>query len=255
MNETPIVTIAVPSFNQGAFLNNTLHSIFKQNIAVEVFVMDGGSTDNSIEIIHQWEHKLNGWRSNPDSGQAAAINEGISKGIAPYICWLNSDDWMLPDSLNRLISGLCKYPAAPAVYGKSLNYNQNKKTFTPVVVEPFDEKRLSIRCIISQPATLIRRTAWEMIGGLNEKLTMAMDYDLWWRLYKRFGPLVMINEQVAVNRDHSATKTRNQRKKHYKEAIAIIREHYGYVPLKWFIAQPYAIWLKALMYWLQSKFN
>jgi len=88
-----LVTIAVPSFNQGQFLNDTLASIFQQDIPVEVFVMDGGSTDNSLEVIRKWEHRLAGWRSHADGGQAAAINQGIALGHAPYVCWLNSDDW------------------------------------------------------------------------------------------------------------------------------------------------------------------
>jgi len=92
-NACPLVTIAVPSCNQGRFLDDALTSIFEQQLPVEVFVMDGGSTDNSIEIIRKWEGQLAGWRSHKDGGQAAAINEGIALGRAPYVCWLNSDDW------------------------------------------------------------------------------------------------------------------------------------------------------------------
>lgn len=86
----PLVTIAVPSFNQGPFLDDALASIFQQKIPVEVYVLDGGSSDNSLEIIRKWELRLAGWRSHADDGQAAAINEGIAQGSAPYVCWLNS---------------------------------------------------------------------------------------------------------------------------------------------------------------------
>ena len=110
-----LVTIAVPSFNQGQYLDDALTSIFHQNLPVEVFVMDGGSSDNSVEVIKKWERCLAGWRSYADDGQAAAINEGIEQGHSPYVCWLNSDDWLLPGGLVKLLIELQSHPAAPAV--------------------------------------------------------------------------------------------------------------------------------------------
>jgi hypothetical protein len=115
-----------------------------------------------------------------------------------------------------------------------------------VWVEPFDERRLALRCIVSQPATLIRRAAWEAVGGLDEDLHMVMDYDLWWRLYRRCGAPCFVDAVTGVNREHAATKTRRNRARHYREAIAVVRRHYGRVPLKWWLYQPYAVWFKAL---------
>lgn len=208
--------------------------------------MDGGSTDNSLEIIRRWEPSLAGWRSHPDKGQASAINEGIANGIAPYVYWLNSDDWLLPNGLTTLLSALERNCSAPAVYGQCLNYMENTGKQFPVWVEPFDPHRMAVRCIISQPATLIRRTSWDAVGGLNPELHMAMDYDLWWRLYKSFGPLHFVDSPVAVNRVHNTTKTNTQRRLHYREAISVVRRYNGYLPLKWWLAQPYAVWFKSL---------
>src|SRR3990167_7839479 len=106
MPPQPFITIAVPSFNQGQFLEKALSSIFNQNLPVEVFVMDNASTDHSLAIIHYWADQLAGWRSFPDKGQAAAINEGIQQGTAPYVCWLNSDDWFLTNGLATLLDAL-----------------------------------------------------------------------------------------------------------------------------------------------------
>ncbi len=242
----PVVTIAVPSFNQGRFLNDALISIFQQEVSSEVFVLDGGSSDNSLEIIRKWEHRLTGWRSHVDDGQAASINEGISQGRAPYVCWLNSDDWFLRGGLVKLHGELEKFPDASAIYGRSWNVVETSGRQYPVWVEPFNERRLALRCIISQPATLIRRSAWEAVGGVDEKLHMAMDYDLWWRLFKQAGPLQFLDDFVAVNREHGDTKTKNQRRRHYREAMRVVRKYYGRVPLKWWLAQPYAVWYKSI---------
>ncbi|MDX9943585.1 MAG: glycosyltransferase [Azonexus sp.] len=246
METQPLVTVAVPSFNQGEFLDQTLSSLFQQSLPIEVFVADGGSTDDSLSVIRHWESRLAGWRSHADEGQAAAINECIKKGSAPYVCWLNSDDWLLPGGLSALLRALELNQSAPAVYGRSWNFLERSGTRRATWVEPFNERRLALRCIISQPATLIRRSAWEAVNGVDGSLAMTMDYDLWWRLYRAFGPLHFVDQFVAVNREHSATKTNTQRQRHYREAIAVVRRHYGRVPLKWWLAQPYSVWLKAL---------
>lgn len=247
MLHDPLVTIAVPSYNQGDYLDAALGSIFMQSCPVEVFVLDGGSTDHSIDIIKKWEHRLAGWRSFKDEGQSAAINEGIAKGQAPYVCWLNSDDWLLTDSLKHLTTAMDRSPSSPVVYGRAHNFIQKNQTTTPIWVESFSERRLALRCIISQPATLIRRAAWEAVGGLDERLHMAMDYDLWWRLFKMFGPFTYLDDVLAVNRVHALTKTKTQRRLHYQEAIRTVKTYYGRVPLKWWLAQPYAVWFKALV--------
>ena len=244
MVNSPIVTVAVPSLNQGRFLEEALESIFIQDLAVEVYVVDGGSKDESLKIIRRWERRLAGWRSYPDSGQAAAINEAIANGGAPFVCWLNSDDRWLPGALGKLVATLQSQPDAPAVYGNVMN--QGARGLSPLRVEPFSEERLARRCIISQPGTLIRRASWNEIGGLREDLHMALDYDLWWRLYKQFGPLVYDARMVAVNRDHPNTKTNRFRRQHYREAIAVVREHFGRVPLRWWLAQPYSVWARGL---------
>ena len=244
--DKPLVTIAVPSFNQGRFLDDALASIFQQQVSVEVFVLDGGSTDNSVEVIGKWGSQLAGWRSRADDGQASAINEGIALGSAPFVCWMNSDDWFLPDGLSKLLGELQAHPEAPAVYGRSWNVMQKTGKRDPVWVEPFDESRLALRCIISQPATLMRRSAWEAVGGVDGQLHMAMDYDLWWRLYKQVGALHFVDDFVAVNRDHEATKTKTLRSRHYQEAMAVVRKYHGRVPLKWWLAQPYAVWFKSI---------
>jgi GT2 family glycosyltransferase len=250
-----VATIVVPSYNHGRFLEDALTSIFDQGLPLEVFVADAGSTDGSIDVIKKYQGRLAGWRSHSDRGQAAAINEGIAKGRAPYVGWLNSDDTLLSGGLKRLVDVLERQPDAPAAYGKVWNYVETTGARQPVWVEPFSERRLALRCIVSQPGTLVRRSAWEAVGGLDDTLRMAIDYDLWWRLYKNFAPLEFVDDFVALNRDHADTKTNTQRRLHYREAMAIVRKYHGRVPMKWWLAQPYAVWLKAVTNAFQRSRN
>lgn len=233
----PEITVAVPSLNQGKFLHHALESIFSQGINVEVFVVDGGSTDDSIEVIKRWENKLAGWRSHADSGQSAAINEAIAAGTAPYVCWLNSDDFYYPNGLQTLLNTL-KGCQNPAVYGNCWNVTQAGRKFLPYITLPFSRRLLANYCFIAQPSTLIRRSAWEEVGGLDESLHMAMDYDLWWKIYLKFGALEYSPKFVSANRTHSETKTQNHLDDHYRESAEVVIKYYGCVPKKWILLKP-----------------
>jgi len=240
-----LVTIAVPSFRQGRFLDKALSSIFEQDVPVEVFVMDGGSDDETPAILERWKDRLAGWRSHADGGQSEAINEGIARGRAPYVCWLNSDDWFLPQGLSRLLAALEQAPGASLAYGRTWDWIEANDLRRRSLVLPFSEWIMAQLNVISQPGTLMRRSAWEAVGGVDASLHMAMDYDLWWRIYRYGGPPVRVQEMVAVNRVHGHTKTNMQRHRHYKEAMAVVQRHYGRIPLKWWLAQPYAVWWRS----------
>lgn len=243
----PLVTVAVPSFNQGRFLAEALDSILSQQVPVEVYVMDAGSTDETREVLARYEARLAGWRSARDAGQAAAVNEGIARGSAPYVCWLNSDDAFLPGGLAKLVAALERDRAAPMAYGRVLDQREPGGRRRPnLEVRPFNEWLMARMNLVSQPGTLVRRSAWSEAGGLDAALRMAMDYDLWWRLYRRRGvPPLFVDELVAVNRIHAATKTNTRRREHYLEAISVVRRHYGRVPWKWYLAWPYAVWWRS----------
>ena len=244
MAVAPKVTVAIPSFNQGGFIEQALKSVFDQLVDVEVFVADAGSTDATLDVIRAWEGRLAGWRSHPDAGQSAAINESIARGSAPYVCWLNSDDWLLPGALARLMEPLERDSGIAMSYGRAWHFEDGTHRTRPVYTRPFSEKWMAQLNIVAQPATLVRRSSWEAVGGLDEALAMAMDYDLWWKLFKRFGPPAYVDDYVAVNREHRGTKTSRNRRLHYREAMSVVRRHHGKIPLKWYLAQPYAVWYR-----------
>jgi GT2 family glycosyltransferase len=241
MMNKPLVTVVIPSYNHGRFLAAALKSVIDQSVAVEAIVVDGGSTDNSLEVIKKFESSLFWWRCFKDEGQAAAINEGMAKGKASYVCWLNSDDLLLPDGLFKMIKTLENYPSAPAAYGKCIVIDKKGQKKKEYWTARFTEKHLANRCFIAQPATLIRRSAWEQVGGLDEKLHMSLDYDLWWRLYKYIGPLQYLENVVAATRYHSDTKTNTFRRSHYRESMKVVRKYYGSLPLKWYLAWPFRV--------------
>jgi hypothetical protein len=255
MTMTPQVSVVVPSYNHRPYLEAALSSIAAQSVSTEIIVMDGGSTDGSVEILERWGDRLAFWRSHRDGGQAAAINEGMTHATAPYVCWLNSDDLFEPGGLQTLQQALEDNPAAAFAYGEVADIDETSGRRSMIWVEPFKLQRLAVRCIIAQPGTLVRSSAWEAVGGVDGGLHLAMDYDLWWRLHNRFGPPAYVPQTVAVNRTHSATKTRNNRAAHYAEAMAVVRRHYGRVPLKWWLAQPYAVWWKALSARLDARIS
>ena len=241
---TAQVTIAVPSLNQGRYLDDALSSIFQQDIPVEVFVLDGGSSDNSLDIIRKWEPRLAGWRSCTDKGQAEAINEGLAQGRAPYVCWLNSDDYFYPGGLKKLIHTFNSQPDQQFAYARCWTVSKSGRKLLPYLTLPFSPRLFANFCCIAQPATLVKRTAWEQAKGLNEDMQMAFDYDLWWRLYGIYGKPAYCKEFVAATRTHKDTKTANHPALHYQESMEVVKRNWGSVPLKWRAARPLMLMLR-----------
>lgn len=239
------ITVAIPSFNHGRYLNEALESIFAQQLPVEVMLADAGSNDETVAIIEHWQPRLSWWRSSADAGQSAAINEAIAQGTAPYVCWLNADDRYCQGGLIKLLNVLKKRPDRPAAYGRSWNINSVGVRLNHYWTGPFSRWRLAQHCFISQPTTLIRRSIWEALGGLDETLDMAMDYDLWWRIYKKYGEPAFVSAVIAENRLHNDTKTATRRRQHYIEAMRVVKYHYGSIPLKWYLMWPWSVWWRS----------
>jgi GT2 family glycosyltransferase len=234
----PTVSIAVPNYQQGRFLSLALDSIFQQDgINLKVAVMDAGSTDESLEVISKYQSKIHYWRSHPDDGQAAAINEGInSLGDADYVCWLNADDTYLPDGLTEMVSFLEQNPQYIMVFGKGYITDECDNKIGEYPTRKFDRKQFARICTICQPASLMRKSAWDTVGGLDSTLHMCMDYNLWWKL-SSLGRLGYLEEFVACSRDHKGTKTRNNVEQYFKEAIYTVRKYYKKVPLHWYLSR------------------
>jgi GT2 family glycosyltransferase len=236
-----IVATAVPSLNQGRFLGAALDSLRAQRVARRTAVLDAGSADGTRDLLETRTNELTYWRSAPDAGQAAAINEGLARLIANdpeigAVGWLNADDFFVADGLDRLTNALSAHPEWVAVAGRGVLAAEDGTPGDEISTAPFSRAAFAQACTICQPATLIRRAAWEQVGGLDATLEMCFDYDLWWRL-AAVGHIGSVDEIVAASRDHDQTKTRRRREQYFGEAIAIVRRETGAVPWHWYISR------------------
>lgn len=231
------IGLVVPSFNQGQFLAQALKSIFiQENVSLKVALCDAGSTDPTLSIADHYGDRFAFFRSHPDRGQASAINEGISQlGSTSYVGWLNADDVLLPEGLGGMARFLDRYPEYVAVFGKAYIIDEKGNIAGEYPTKPFRKKTFAAHCTICQPASLIRRSAWDAVGGVDESIQTCIDYDLWWRLSK-IGRIGYLEQFLACARDHSRSKTRMQRKVVNDEAVTILLRHWGMVPRNWCMA-------------------
>ncbi len=162
---SPRVAIAVPSLDQGRFLGQALDSVFAQTgVDVGVAVLDAGSRDDSRAVIRRYESRLTYWRSSPDAGQAAAINEGIAQLAGTrHVTWLNADDVLLPGALARMAAYLDAHPDCVAVFGEAHIIDAVGLAIGRFPTRPFSRGALARTSIICQPASLISRRAWEAV--------------------------------------------------------------------------------------------
>jgi GT2 family glycosyltransferase len=236
-----VIGIAVPNLNQGRFLAAALESLRGASHRVVVAVLDAGSTDESARVIDAARDQLSYVRSHPDAGQAAAVNEGVAALVRQHpdvelVGWLNADDVFLGQGLSLLADALERHPDWVAVAGRGRLADEAGVLGAEIATAPFDPTVFARWCSICQPATLVRRQAWQAVQGLDASLDMCFDFDLWWRL-SHVGPIGYVDAIVAASRDHGATKTRTRRPVYFAEARRIVARERGAVPWHWFISE------------------
>ncbi len=184
MNYSPKISIVTPSFNQSRFLEETIKSVVEQSYQnIEYIIIDGGSTDNSCEIIKKYEHKLKYWVSEPDKGQTNAINKGLKLATGDIFFYLNSDDLLLPGTLRYVADYFLNNPDTDCLYGCTIMIDQNGKELLKRHDNPFDYNILLYGInYIQQPSTFWRKKVTERIGLFDEDLHFNMDYEYWIRM-------------------------------------------------------------------------
>jgi len=180
----PMVTIVTPSFNQARFLEATIESVLNQDYPrIEYIVLDGGSTDGSVDILRKHADRLATYVSEPDRGQTDAINRGFGMAHGEILAWLNSDDVYYPGAVSEAVAYLQAHPEVGMVHGEAHYLDEAGLAvahFPSARTSHLDLRRGAPR--IAQQAAFFRATAWKMVGPLDPTFQYAMDYDLWVRI-------------------------------------------------------------------------
>lgn len=221
----PLVSIVTPSFNQAPFLEETMLSVLNQDYPnIEYVVIDGGSTDGSVEIIRKHEARLAWWVSEKDKGQTDAINKGFAGARGEILAWLNSDDTYNPGAVSAAVKHLAENPQAALVYSDCHYVNEAGKVIGKFPAAQTDYKRLrNGYAHIPQQTMFFRAQYWKEVGPLDPSFYFAMDYDLWTRIAKR-APLKYVPGEVWANfRIHAESKTNVNDMRGWDE---MLRVHY-----------------------------
>lgn len=207
--ESPLVSIVTPSYNQAPFLETTIRSVLDQDYPrIEYLVVDGGSTDGSLEIIRRYVNRLAYWVSEPDAGQADAINKGWRRARGSILAYVNSDDTYLPGAIRTAVELLARHPSAGVLYGDALYIGPDGNVMGRYAAGPF-HYRDAVLCGVNpipQPAAFIRREVIDRIGYLDAGLYGAIDLDLWVRAGLHFQ-LMYVPVTLATFRLHPDSKS------------------------------------------------
>jgi len=202
----PSVSIITPSYNQAAYLEHAIRSVLSQDYSpIEYILMDGGSTDGSLEIIQKYAARFDWWVSEPDQGQADAINKGLKRARGEIVAWLNSDDLYLPGAVSAAVRALQEDPEAGMVYGDAITIDAQG---CPLKMLRFPdwglEEFIGFR-IICQPAVFMRRAALERAGWLDTFYHYMLDHQLWVRIAEN-SRVRHIPQVWAAARHHPGAK-------------------------------------------------
>jgi len=239
MTDSPLVSIVTPSYNQGQFIEETLLSVLNQDYPkIEYLVMDGGSRDQTLDVLKKYEGRLT-YVSEKDAGQSDAINKGFRRAKGEILAWLNSDDTYLPHAVEKAVAYLGEHPDTDMVYGEGYFIEENGDRMKRYYTEPFDLQKLSERCYICQPTVFLRRRVLSEVGLLDARKQFCFDYEYWIRIGQKLK-VGFLPEYLANSRLHPATKTLSQRIPIHDEIIPMIKEHYGTVPASWILSDAHA---------------
>ena len=221
MTSAPNVSVVTPSFNQAPFLEQTIRSVLDQGYPnLEYLVMDGGSTDGSVEIIKRYADRLAYWVSKPDGGQAEAINHGWQRATGEILAYLNSDDFYYPGAILRAVDYLDRHPEVDILYGSEQTVDECGRRLGPIVTVPDFSLKWLLRYPLPQPTMFFRRAAFERVGWLDPSFHYVFDWEFNIRAAMAGMRIARLDPpEVAAFRCWSGQKTSSSFDKHVAEQL------------------------------------
>jgi glycosyltransferase involved in cell wall biosynthesis len=241
----PRIAIITPSYNQGKYIERAIQSVLSQDIEeLEYVIVDGGSTDESLDIIERYGRayapKLR-WTSSKDRGQADAVNKGIALTSAEIIGWLNSDDIYYENALSFVLECFDQNREVQVIYGDANHIDQDDVFIEKYPVEEWNWDRLLEVCFMSQPASFVRREAFRRCGLLDPNLRHSNDYELWIRFAKCGIRFARIPRLLAATRMHHECATLSAADTSHEEINDFMLSHFGKVPDQWIFNYAHAV--------------
>jgi glycosyltransferase involved in cell wall biosynthesis len=233
----PKFSVVTPTYNQGQFIEKTIDSVLSQGYTnMEFIIVDGGSKDNTVDIIKKYERHLTYWVSEPDRGQSHAINKGMAKATGDYLTWLNSDDWYTPGALQKFAEVSRQHPDAGMIVGAGQIVDQAGKVI--YYKEPTDPITLETLYgwftggAFVQPSSVFSREAWVRCGPLDENEHIAMDLDLWLKIAREGFFFAQFKELLSEALSHPDAKTTAFESLMRVEGLLVIAKHGGAEAIK-----------------------
>jgi glycosyltransferase involved in cell wall biosynthesis len=230
MIRQPRITVVTPSFNQAPYLEQTISSVLEQDYPnLEYIVIDGGSTDGSVEIIRKFQHSIAYWVSEKDRGQAHAINKGLERATGDIIAYLNSDDFYLDGALQRVANYFVSHPEVDLIHGRcrvvdeggaKIGEQVGSITRYEEIIDPWDVWWRGLYFV--QPEVFWTRRIMDRIGLMREDLHYVLDYDYWLRILRAGGAVGFVDYELAAFRHHPNQKIT-------QHALLLLNEHMSVV--------------------------
>jgi glycosyltransferase involved in cell wall biosynthesis len=227
------VSVVTPSFQQGRFLRRCIDSVLAQDYpAIDYSVRDGGSTDETVAILRSYGDRIR-WVSEPDGGQAAAINAGLRESQGEIVAYLNSDDRLAPGAVGAAVRALAAHPEAGVVYGRAEITDETGKPLRPFPTQAFDREIFIQHCFVSQPAAFWRRSLHGRFGYFSPEFDHTLDYEFWLRLMCGGVGFHYADALWAYACEHGEAKSSRLRGEIFRQIRDLQVRHLGYCGRNW----------------------
>jgi len=239
-NKKPLVSIITPTFNRGNFLEKIIQSIIVQDYNnIEYIIVDGGSSDNTVELLKKYEGKCNlRWISEKDRGQADASNKGFKMAKGEILGFCNSDDFYAEGAIKKVVRAFIENPDVDLVFGACQEFDYNTKQFSTIyrintsgVLDITADNILKGKTVIFQPSVFYKREIIEKTGPMNINYKFVIEPDWWFRMFKNGAKILYLDEILAIIGHHEERGCVKYAAVGIKESMDFIKSHGGHISI------------------------